>query len=177
VLAGPGATLYAVALLFVSLALIFYGRSVIKALAFLVAGLAGAALGATAGALVLGPIGSLVGVVVGFIVGGMLGLLLVSVGIGVALGYFAYQVVRDLTHVFLLAAAVGVVLFIVGLAASRTFLELAAVLVGGVILYGVLIFFGAGPAVAAVIAIIAALAGFLNQSRNRRQGEHWRQGV
>ncbi len=53
-LSGFGALAYAVVLTLVAIGLMFSGRSVIKGLAFLVAGLAGAAFGAGLGSTVLG---------------------------------------------------------------------------------------------------------------------------
>ncbi len=169
-LSSPGDMVFALILLLLSLALIFAGRSVIKGLAFLVAGLAGAALGLTLGSAFLGVIGAIIGGVLGFIVGGLIGLLLVHVGIGLALGYFGYLVASHLTHVFLLAAVVGVVLFIVGVALSNRLLELMTAILGGVILYGALVFFAISPLYAAVISIVLAAVGFYVQSETHRRG-------
>ncbi|MGH9918652.1 MAG: hypothetical protein ACRD6W_07280, partial [Nitrososphaerales archaeon] len=113
--------------------------------------------------------------VVGFLVGGAVGLLLVGVGMGLALGYFGYLVTRDLTNVFLLAVVVGIVLFFVGLAISSKLLDLVTAILGGVILDGVLVFFGVSPTYAAVISVVLAAIGFFVQFRDRRRGEHWRQ--
>jgi hypothetical protein len=174
-LSGPGGLLFAIVLLVLSLALIFYGRSIIKALAFLVAGLAGGAFGLAAGGVVLGPIGAIVGGLLGFVIGGLIGLLVVHLGMGLALGYFGYLAVHDLTHVFALAVVVGVVLFLVGVAISSKLLELVTALVGGFVLYGVLVYFGAGPLAAGAASVLLAFAGFFVQQRKRRRGEHWRQ--
>ena len=164
--AGTGGVLYALVLLVVALALMFAGRSVIKTLAFLVVGLAGAAFGAAAGTLVLGVFGTILGAVVGFVIGGLIGLLLVHVGIGLALGYFGYLATRDLTHIFVLAVVVGIVLVFIGIIVTSKILELATALLGGVILYGVLLFFGAGPPLAFVVAALVAVAGFYVQYRS-----------
>jgi len=176
-LTGLGGTAFALILVVVSLLLMFYGRSVIKGLAFLVAGLAGAGAGVASGGILLGPIGAIVGAVVGFVVGGLLGLLLVHVGIGLALGYFGFLAVRELTQSFALALAVGIVLFVVGLIASSRLLELGTAAVGGFLLYNALVFFGAFPLLAALAALLLAFAGFLVQQRGQRRGEHWRTGV
>lgn len=169
-LSGPGGLVYAGVLLLLSLALMFAGRSIIKALSFLVVGLAGAAFGLAAGGLVLGVLGvlgAIVGGVVGFVVGGIIGLLLLHVGMGLALGYFGYLAVRDLTHVFILAVAVGVVLFIVGVIISSRLLELVTTAVGGIILYGVLVFFGLPPLYSFLVSLVLAVAGFYVQWRRR----------
>jgi hypothetical protein len=174
-LSGAGGVVFAVILFALSLALMFDGRSIIKGLAFLVVGLAGAAFGLAAGGLLLGVIGAAVGAVVGFLVGGVVGLLLVDLGMGLALGYFGYLAARDLTHVFVLALVVGVILFFVGIVVSSKLLELVTALLGGVVLYGVLVFFGVAPLYAAVVSLVLAAAGFYAQLRKRRRGEHWRQ--
>jgi hypothetical protein len=174
-LSGPGGDVFAIVLLVVSLALIFYGRHIIKALAFVVTGLAGAAFGLVGGAIVLGPLGALVGGAIGFIIGGLIGLFLVHVGMGLALGYFGYLITRDLTHIFLLAALVGVVLFFAGIAISAKLLELVTAILGGVILYGVLAFFGVPPPYSALVSLVLAIAGFLVQQRVKRyrRSEPW----
>lgn len=175
VLSGLGGLVYALALTLVALALLFAGRSVVKGLAFLVAGLAGAAFGAGLGAPLLGPVGVILGGVVGFLVGGVIGVLLVELGIGLAIGYFGYLAMRYLTGSLLLSVVVGVVLFLVGLAVSWRLLELATSILGGVIIYGVLIFFGLPPFEATVLAVVFAAAGFYVQREGRRRPERWRQ--
>jgi hypothetical protein len=167
-LSGPGGVLFPIVLLIVSLALMFYGRHIIKALAFLVTGLAGAAFGLVGGAVVLGPLGAVIGAIIGFIIGGVIGLFLVHVGMGLALGYFGYLITRDLTHVFLLAALVGVILFFIGVVISTKLLELVTAILGGVILYGVLTFFGVPPVYAGLISLVLAVAGFFVQRQVKR---------
>ena len=174
-LSGFGGSLFAVILALVALGLMFSGRSIIKGLAFLAVGLAGAAFGLVVGGSLLGVIGAVIGGVLGFLAGGVVGLLLVDVGMGLALGYFGYLATRGLTSVFVLAVAVGVILFIVGVAISSKLLDLATAVLGGVILDGVLVFFGVSPPYAAVISVVLAAIGFFVQLRNRRRGEHWRQ--
>jgi len=170
-LSGFGGTLFAVILLAVSLALVFNGRSIIRGLAFLVVGLAGAAFGLAVGGQFLGVIGSVVGGVGGFLVGGALGILLVDIGMGLALGYFGYLATRDLTGVFVLALVVGIILFFVGVAISSKLLELVTAVLGGVILYGVLVFFGISPPFSALVSLVLAAAGFYAQLRKRHRGE------
>jgi hypothetical protein len=174
-LSGIGGSLFALVLALVALGLMFSGRSIIKGLAFLAVGLAGAAFGLAVGGSFLGPIGAVIGGVIGFLVGGAVGLLLVGVGMGLALGYFGYLATRDLTNVFILAVVVGVVLFFVGLAISSKLLDLVTAILGGVILDGVLVFFGVSPTYAAVISVVLAAIGFFVQLRDRRRGEKWRQ--
>ncbi|MDA4117566.1 MAG: hypothetical protein OK455_04400 [Thaumarchaeota archaeon] len=167
---SPGNVVFAIILLLLSLALMFAGRSVIKGLAFLVAGLAGAAFGLTVGALFLGVIGAIIGGVLGFVVGGIIGTLLVHVGIGIALGYFGYLAASYLTHIFVLAVLFGVVLFVIGVAFSSKLLELMTATLGGVILYGVLAFFAVPPLYAAIISVLLAIAGFYVQREAHRRG-------
>ncbi len=172
---GLGGSVFAFILALVALALMFSGRSIIKGLAFLVVGLAGAAFGVAVAGGFLGVVGAVVGAVVGFLVGGAIGLLLVDVGIGLALGYFGYLLTRDLTNVFVLAVVVGVILFVVGVAISSKLLDLVTAVLGGVIFDGVLVFFGVPPLYAAVVSVVLAAVGFSVQFRERRRGERWRQ--
>jgi hypothetical protein len=174
-LSGFSGGVFAVILLGLSLVLMFRGRSTIKGLAFLVVGFAGAAFGLAVGGAVLGVIGAILGVVLGFLVGGVIGLLLVNVGMGLALGYYGYLAIRDLTNVFVLAVVVGIILFFVGVAISSKLLDLVTAILGGVILDGVLLFFGLSPPYAAIISLVLAAGGFYVQFRNRRRGERWRQ--
>jgi hypothetical protein len=173
-LSGLGGAVFAVILLGLSLALMFYGRSIIKGLAFFVVGFAGAAFGLAVGSIFLGVIGAVIGGVLGFLLGGAVGLLLVNVGMGLALGYFGYLATRDLTNVFLFAVAIGIVLFFVGVAISSKLLDLVTAILGGVILDAVLVFFGVPQPYAAVISLVLAAAGFYVQFRSRRRGEGWR---
>jgi hypothetical protein len=174
-LSGFSGWVFAIILLGLSLVLMFKGRSTIKGLAFFVVGFAGAAFGLAVGGVVLGVIGAILGAVLGFLVGGVVGLLLVNVGMGLALGYFGYLATRDLTNVFVLAVVVGIILFFVGVAISSKLLDLVTAVLGGVILDGVLLFFGVSPPYAAIISLVLATVGFYVQFRNRRRGERWRQ--
>lgn len=167
-LSGLGATVYALALAIISLALLFAGRSVIKAVVFLAGGLAAATIGLAAGGILLGPVGAIAGGFIGFVIGGAMGVLLVPVGLGLALGYFAYLSTRFLAHSEILAVSVGVVLFFVGVAASTRILELVTAMVGGVIMYGVVVFFGAPPAAAGAISLVLTVAGYLTQRGQQR---------
>ena len=164
-LSGPVEIVYLGVLVVLSLLLMFAGRSIIKGLAFLAVGLAGAAFGAAVGGVVLSLPGAIIGALVGFVVGGLIGLLLVHIGMGLALGYFGYVITRDLTHVFILAVVAGFILFIVGVVISNKLLELVTAILGGVIMYGVLVILGVPPLFATVIALILALLGFLVQRR------------
>ena len=174
---GPSGTFTAIVLGIVALGLMFAGRSIIKGLAFVVVGFAGAAFGAAAGALILGPLGGLIGIVLGFLLGGLVGVVLVELGMGIALGYFGYLLTRFLDGPVDLVLVVGVVLFIVGLALSTKALELVTAVIGGIVLDSVLIFFGASTFNAAVISLLLAAAGLFVQDSKRRRAQHWRTGV
>lgn len=171
---GLGGDLFAVILALIALGLMFSGRSIIRGLAFLVVGLAGAAFGAAVGGTFLGVIGALIGLVVGFLVGGAIGLLLVNVGLGLALGYYGYLAVRHIANSLALGIVAGVILFIVGVAVANKLLELVTAVLGGVIFYVVLVFFGLGSLPAALVSIVLTAAGFYAQMTKKRKGEHWR---
>jgi hypothetical protein len=173
-LSGPEAFVFATILLALSLALLFFGRSVIKGVSFLVVGVAGAAFGLAVGSFFLGATGALIGGILGFLVGGAIGLLLAHIGMGLALGYFGYLATNDLTHLFALAVLVAAILFFVGVALSSRILELATAVLGGVIMYGVLVFFGLPPLYAAPVSLALAAAGFYAQENRRNKSEHWK---
>lgn len=174
VFSGIGGLLYALILALVALGLMFAGRSIIKGLAFLVVGLAGAAVGASLGAIVLGVLGSIVGGVLGFLIGGVIGIWLVEVGVALALGYYAYTATRYLVHSFPVAVVVGVILFLIGLAIANKVLELVTAVLGGLIFYNVLIYFGAGSLASGAISFVLAVAGFYVQYSRRRLTDQWR---
>jgi len=171
-LSGFGGLVYAVILTLVALGLMFAGSRIIKGLGFLVVGFAGAAFGIAIGGTVLGLIGSIFGAFFGFLIGGVIGLFLVSIGMGLALGYFAYLATNYLTHSVAFALIVGIALFLVGLAISRKLLAVVTAALGGIILYSVMVYFGFSSLEAGLLAFVFALAGYLVQrsSPGHRQG-------
>jgi hypothetical protein len=160
-----------VMLLVISLLLIFFGRAVVKVLAFLVVGLIGASLGGMLAAQYLtslGSLGSLLGLLIGFVVGGLIGLLLVRVGIGLAVGYAAYLLTRDVVSITTAALVVGVIFFLAGVALYNKILTLVTAVAGGFLLYDALrIYFD--PIIAAVLAALVTLAGLWLSFRRRRK--------
>lgn len=156
----PTWVLFAV-MLIVSLILIFFGRSVIRALAFVIVGLIGAAIGGMLGTqylVSLGSIGSLVGLLFGFVIGGLIGLLLVPLGIGLAIGYAAYLLTLDVVSNTTAALVVAVIFFIVGAALYKKILTVVTGVAGGFLLFDALSFY-VDPTVAAAIAALVTLAG------------------
>ena len=158
--------------LVVSLLLIFAGRKVVKALAFLVVGLVGASIGGILGAQYLaslGVLGRVLGILIGFFVGGLMGIVLVALGIGVAVGYGAYLLVMDVVSNSTAAIVVGIVFFIVGLALYSKILSLVTAVTGGILLYDALRLYGLDLALSTVLAVLVTLAGICVQYRHRRR--------
>lgn len=161
-----------IVMLVVSLLLIFAGRKVVKALAFLVVGLIGASIGGTLGAQYLaslGVLGNILGILIGFFVGGLMGLVLVALGIGVAVGYGAYLLTLDIVSSTTAAIVVGIVFFIVGLALYSKILSLVTAVAGGFLFYDALGLYGVNPIVSTVLAALLTLAGIVVQYRPRRK--------
>jgi hypothetical protein len=160
------------AMLVVSLVLIFAGRTVVKVIAFLVVGVIGASVGGTlvsqfaAG---MGSLGVLLGLVVGFILGGVVGLLLVTVGIGLAVGYAAYLLTTSFISGTTVPLIVGVVFFIIGVAFYDKILGVVTALAGGFLLFDVLVIFGIGAIPSTVIAVVLTIAGIWIQEGSRRR--------
>ena len=155
-----------VVMLVVSLLLIFAGRKVVKALAFLVVGLIGASIGGILGAQYLtslGVFGNLLGILIGFFVGGLMGIVLVALGIGVAVGYGAYLLTLDVLSSRTAALVVGIVFFIIGLALYGKILSLVTAVAGGFLLYDALRLYSLNPVVSIVLAAVIALAGIFVQ--------------
>jgi hypothetical protein len=152
------AWLLLLSLLAVSLILIFAGRTLVKVVAFVVVGFAGAAVGGTLAVQFLPPGLGLVGILLGFVLGGLLGVALISVGIGLAVGYAAYLLALDLALGATIALVAGVAFFIVGLALSSRILAIVTAIAGGLLLFHVLTDFGLGTT-ALLIAAVLTLAG------------------
>lgn len=154
------APLLLVALLAVSLAMIFAGGTLAKVLAFLAVGVAGAALGGSLAVQYLSQSWAIVGLLLGFAVGGMLGVVLLSVGVGLALGYAGYLVALDFALGTTVAIVVGVVFFVVGLALSSRIIGLATAVLGGLLLFGALTqYAGLSLAFGTLLAGALTLAG------------------
>jgi hypothetical protein len=156
-------------LLGLSLVLIFAGGTLVKVVAFVVVGIAGAALGGTIAAQYLAPSWQLLGVVLGFVVGGVLGVALIALGIGFALGYAAYLVALDLALGPTIALVTGVVFFIVGLVLSGKILTVGTAIVGGLLLFNVLTYYGFGSEVATLVAAVLTVLGLWVQLAPRRR--------
>jgi hypothetical protein len=160
------------ALLAVSLVLIFAGRSVVKVIAFFVVGLIGAAIGGALAAQFLagaGDLGTLLGVLLGFAIGGLIGVVLVMIGIGVVLGYGAYAVTQQFVSGNIIPLIVGFVFFIVGIALYNKILGVVTALAGGFLLFDVLIGYGAGSTLSIVVAAALTLAGVWVQEDMHRK--------
>ena len=158
-------------LLVVSLLLIFFGRTVVRVLAFLVVGLIGAALGGMLMAEYLpglGTLGSVFGVLVGFVLGGFVGLMLLALGIGLAIGYAAYLLAIDVVGNTTVALVAAVVFFILGAVLYKKILTVATAIAGGLLLFDALrLYFD--PTVAGVVAALVTLVGlWFNLARRRR---------
>jgi hypothetical protein len=159
-------------LLVISLLLIFFGRAVVRVLAFLVVGL----IGATAGGMLvthylpgLGTLGSLLGLLVGFIVGGLIGLLLVPLGIGLVVGYATYLLTLDVVSNKTAALVVAVVFLIIGALLYKKILTIVTAVAGGFLLFDALGFY-LSPTFAAAIAVVITVAGlWINLARGRRE--------
>jgi len=163
-----------IAMLVVSLLLIFAGRKVIKALAFLVVGLIGSSIGGMFAAhylTSLGSFGTVLGVLIGFVAGGLIGLLLVRVGIGLAVAYAAYLVTVDIVSSTVAAFVVGFVFFVVGWILYNKILSLVTALAGGFLLYDALRLYGLNPTISTILAVLVTLAGIWVNFRHRRRAK------
>lgn len=159
-------------LLVVSLLLIFAGRQVVKALAFVVVGLIGASIGGSLAAQYLtslGWLGSLLGILIGFFAGGLLGLLIVRLGIGLAVGYAAYILTVDVVSSTIAGLVVGFIFFLIGVVLYNKILTLVTALAGGFILFTALNFY-ITPLASAALAIIITIVGlWVDFGRRKRR--------
>jgi hypothetical protein len=163
VLAHFPAPLLLVALLAVSLVMIFAGRTLAKVVAFLALGLVGAAFGASLAAEYLSPAWGIVGLLLGFAIGGLLGVVLLPVGVGLAVGYAGYLIATDFALGTTFALIVGVAFFVVGALLSGKILSIATAVVGGLLLFGILTQYGFAEPLATLVAGALALVGLFVQ--------------
>jgi len=164
----PGDVLF-LALLVVSLALIFAGGTLAKVLAFIVVGLLGAVFGGVMVAQYISPQWDLVGVLLGFVIGGLLGMALLPLGVGLVVGYTAYIVALGFGLSSTVALVAGVVFFIVGLALSSKILKVVTAVAGGFLLFNVLVYFGLDPFVSTLISAALTVVGLWVQLTSRRR--------
>jgi len=164
----PGDVLF-LALLVVSLALIFAGGTLAKALAFIVVGLLGAVFGGIIVAQYISPQWDLVGVLVGFVIGGLLGMALLPLGVGLVVGYAAYIVALGFGLSTTAGLVAGVIFFIVGLALSSKILKVVTAVAGGFLLFNVLVYFGLDPLVSTLVSAALTVVGLWVQLASRRR--------
>ena len=167
-LSGQPETVVVLILLVVSLALVFAGREIIKALAFLITGAVGAVVGsslATAYLGALGTIGQILGAVAGFLVGGLFGIMLVVLGIGIALGYVGYSIASGLFSNEIISLVTGLVLFAIGIVLADRILEVATAFLGGLLLYNLMTSLGIGVEIAAVFGFLVGILGVWTQMK------------
>jgi hypothetical protein len=157
------------ALLVVSLALIFAGGTFAKVVAFMVVGLVGAVFGGVLVAQYISPQWDLVGVLLGFVIGGLLGMVLLPLGVGLVVGYAGYLLVLGLGLSSTVALAMGVIFFIIGLVLSSKIIKVVTAVAGGFLLFNVLVYFGLDPIVSTLIAGVLTLIGLWVQLTSRRQ--------
>ena len=156
-------------LLGVSLVLIFAGGTLAKVVAFLVVGLVGAAFGGAMVANYVSPQWDLIGVLLGFVIGGLLGMALLSLGVGLVVGYAGYALALGFGLSSTLALISGVVFFVVGLILASKILTVVAAVVGGFLLFNVLTYFGLGLVLSTLVAGALTLIGLWTQLSSRRR--------
>lgn len=157
------------ALLVVSLALIFAGGTFAKVVAFMVVGLLGAVFGGVLVAQYISPQWDLIGVLLGFVVGGLLGVALLPLGVGLVVGYAAYLLALGFGLGSTLALAAGVIFFIIGLVLSSKIIKVVTAVAGGFLLFNVLVYFGLSPLVSTLVAGVLTLLGLWVQLTSRRR--------
>jgi hypothetical protein len=159
VLPGVPAPVLLLALLGVSLLLIFAGRTLAKVVAFLAVGMIGAAFGGSIAVQYLVPQWQIVGLLLGFVMGGLLGVVLLPLGVGLAVGYAGYVIALDLALGPTAAIIAGVALFVVGALLSSKILSVATAMIGGLLLFDILTRYGFGSILATLVAALLTLVG------------------
>jgi hypothetical protein len=159
VLPGVPAAVLLLALLGVSLLLIFAGKTLAKVVAFLAVGIIGAAFGGSFAVQYLAPQWQIVGLLLGFVLGGLIGVVLLPLGVGLAVGYAGYVIALDLALGPTVAIIAGVASFVVGALLSSKVLSVATALIGGLLLFDVLTRYGFGASLATLVAALLTILG------------------
>ncbi len=165
-----GTPIFLVALLAVSLLLIFFGRRVIKVVTFVLGGFIGAYFGGTLGAFFLSSLGAILGEIAGFLLGGLLSLAFLSLAIGFGLGYSGYAITQLMLGATIPSLIVGVVLFVLGVILSGRILTLVSVFIGSFLLLNALAFTGLQLPLAIVVVSALAILGLWIQNESIRRG-------
>ena len=169
-LAQLPAWLLVLSMVAVSLVLIFAGRTLVKVVAFLAVGLAGAGFGGALAAQYLSPQWGLLGVFLGFVIGGLLGVVLLPLGVGLAVGYAGYLLALDFALGPTAALVAGVAFFVAGALLSGKILSVGTAVAGGFLLFDVLTrYTGVGPDFAVVVSTLATVAGLWVQLEMHRR--------
>jgi len=166
---GLATPIFLVALLLAALFLIFFGRRIIKLVAFILGGLAGAYFGGILGAAFLGSLGTLVAELVGFLLGGFLGMSFLSFAIGLGLGYAGYAITQAIVGSTVASLVVGLVLFVVGKILAAKILSLVSVIFGGFLLLNVLTSVGLPLELALLAVIILSSLGLWVQNESAKR--------
>lgn len=159
VLSGVPGPVLLLALLGVSLLLIFAGKTLAKVVAFLAVGIIGAAFGGSVAIQYLAPQWQTVGLLLGFVMGGLIGVVLLPLGVGLAVGYAGYVIALDLALGPTAAIIAGVALFAVGALLSSKILSVATALIGGLLLFDILTRYGSGSTLATLVAALLTIVG------------------
>jgi len=164
-----GTPFFLIALLLVSVVLIFAGRRAIRIVAFILGGFVGAYFGGIFGGAYLGSFGTIFGDIIGFLLGGILSLVFLSVAIGLGLGYAGYAVTQGILGVGAISLVIGVALFILGVILSGKILSVVSVFIGSFLLLNALTFAGVQIQFALPIVVVLALLGLWVQNESMRQ--------
>ena len=166
---GLATPIFLIALLLASLFLIFFGRRVIKVVAFIFGGLAGAYFASILGANFLGSFGTILAEVAGFLLGGFLGMSFLSFAVGLGLGYAGYAATQAILGSTLASIAVALVLFVVGMILAGKILSLVSVIFGGFLLLSVLSFLGIQLELAILAVIVLSSIGLWVQNESAKR--------
>ena len=166
---GLATPIFLIALLLAALFLIFFGQRVVKVVAFILGGLAGAYFGGILGAAFLGSFGTLVAEVIGFLLGGFLGMSFLSFAIGLGLGYAGYAITQAILGSTPASISVGLMLFFIGMILAGKILSLVSVIFGGFLLLNVLSSVGLPLELALLAIIILSSLGLWVQNESAKR--------
>jgi len=152
-----------VALLVVSLLMIFVGSRFTQGLAYVAVGLVGGSIGFSLG-LSYGSLGSMVGFISGFLLGGAAAVFLLPLGLGLVLGFMGYQVAASLTAIAVIPFMAALVAFTYGLLLTDLLLPVVSSAGGGLIFYTAAVSHGVSSGETLLAAATLSVVGVIVQT-------------
>ncbi len=152
-----------VALVLISLLLIFVGSRLTEGLAFAAVALVAGSIGYGVGS-PFGVLGSIFGFVGGFLLGGAAAVFVLPAGMGLVLGFMGFQIAAVTTATPFVPLVAGVLCFTYGLFLTDLLLPVVCSVTGGMILYDSALALGISPPETLLVVSTLSTIGVIVQT-------------